>query len=427
MRTFISLRNFVLIIPMLLMLISCSTTSRLESLEQETLDVTQWMDQLGIPSHETTYPTYYNTGAEWNARTLELIEQAEDYILISTFLGVEHISTAPVWKALARKMEEGVRVYIIIDSSSNFQLVPISDERIKAAFIYLRELGLPTVEYNSLTMGNLFFLPNLLDRDHRKYWVVDGEVLAVGGINVNHTSIDWPKGMGNIDTMAQIISPGTTREVVDSFVATWNRYSPMELDAETFDVPASMPVQEETTKVWLLDHHWPTQSSISSLFDLFSVYAEEELWLIQGYTFLTQALLDRVAYAVEKGVEVNVVLSANSTQPKYEMASRYGVLDLIDAGANVYMFESPEKAFLHLKLMVADNSLVTIGSANYNFRSQTLSRELNLLFEDPKVAAYSMEHVESLMEYCRPVSREEARSWRNFHSWYTHLLMQVWG
>jgi len=177
----------------------------------------------------------------------------------------------------------------------------------------------------------------------------------------------------------------------------------------------------------LLDHHWPTQSSISSLFDLFSVYAEEELWLIQGYTFLTQALLDRVAYAVEKGVEVNVVLSANSTQPKYEMASRYGVLDLIDAGANVYMFESPEKAFLHLKLMVADNSLVTIGSANYNFRSQTLSRELNLLFEDPKVAAYSMEHVESLMEYCRPVSREEARSWRDFLSWYTHLLMQVWG
>jgi cardiolipin synthase len=412
-------------------LTSCSTTNRLEGLRNEykhdVVDVAKYMEDRKIPSYGSTLPKYYNTGAEWNVRSLELIEKATDYILVSTFLGVEHESTAPVWQALAKKAAEGVRVYIMIDSSSNFQMIPISNERIKAAFMYLRDLGLDVVEYNSLSMSNLFFLPNLLDRDHRKYWVFDGELLAVGGINVNQTSIDWPSGMGNIDTMAEIISPGATGAVVETFVDTWNRYSPQRLSTNDFTVNNDLPTGESNTALWFLDHNWPSKASISSLFDLFSMYAEDELWLVQGYTFLTPALLDRLRYAVERGVSVNVILSENSTQPKYEMASRYGVLDLLDIGVNVWMFESPMKAFLHLKLMIADDTLVTVGSANYNLRSQTLSREMNILFEDDRVAEYSLAYVDTLLEHCRPVTREEALSYRNFRSWFNYVLMQVWG
>jgi cardiolipin synthase len=151
------------------------------------------------------------------------------------------------------------------------------------------------------------------------------------------------------------------------------------------------------------------------------------LWLIQGYTFLTPALLDRIRYAVDRGVAVNVMLSENATQPKYELASLHGVLDIIEAGATVYMYDSPEKAHLHGKFMIADQRLVTMGSINYNLRSQTLSRELNLLFEDEQVAHEVMHHVHALLEHCRVVTREEAQSFRSLRSWYNYLLMQVWG
>lgn len=408
-------------------LVSCSTAKRLDQLRQEYRSVASFMDDLDVVAHDSTLPVYHNTGADWNERSLELIEQAKDYILVSTFLGVEHEATEPVWSALAQKASEGVRVYVMIDSSSNFQMIPMTDVRIKAAFMHLRELGLNVVEYNSLTMSNLFFLPNLLDRDHRKYWVVDGEILAIGGVNVNQTSIDYPSGIGNIDTMAELYSPGATRAVVDAFVDTWNRYNPNRLESADFSVQQGKVSSSKETSVWVLDHNWPSQDKMSPLFDLFSVYPEEELWLIQGYTFLTPPLLDRIRYAVDRGVEVNIVLSAFSTRPKYEMASRYGVLDLLDAGANVYMYESPDGAFLHLKLMVADKRLVTIGSANYNLRSQALSRELNIVYEDERVAAYSMDYIHTLLAYCRPVTREEAQSYRNFRSWYNFILMQVYG
>lgn len=417
----------LVLILLLVLTGSCSTTGKLQSLRDEQIPVSSVMSREHIPTYESTLPVYYNTGAEWNNRSLELIEGAEDYIIVSTFLGVEHPSTNPVWDALARKVEQGVRVYILIDSSSNFQLVPEVNERIKAAFMYLRDLGLPFVEYNSLTLSNAFFMPSLLDRDHRKYWVVDGEMLAVGGINVNQTSLDWPAGLGNIDTMAEVVSPGATRAVIDTFVETWNRYSPRHLNPQHFVVGKHIPENRETTTMWLFDHHWPIRSNITTLFDVFSAYAEEELWLIQGYTFLTPALLDRIRFVTERGVAVHVMLSENSSQPKYEMASRYGVLDILDAGATVYMYDSPEGAFLHLKLMVADGVLTTIGSANYNLRSQTLSRELNVLFEDERVASYSMDYIQELLKHSRLVTREEAESYRTIRSWYNYILMQVWG
>jgi cardiolipin synthase len=409
------------------LLTSCSTTQRLEEMSSQHLSVSQILEQEGITAVSSTYPTYWHNGQSWNTRSLELIESAQEYILISTFLGVEHPSTLPVWQALAKKAAEGVAVYIIIDSSSNFQMVPITNERIQAAYMYLRDLGLNVVEYNSLSLSNLFYIPKLLDRDHRKYWVVDGNTLVVGGININQSSLDWPVGIGSVDTMAELHSPGATQEVVDTFVATWNSYSPLRIDSNSFPVVQKLPISEEMTSLYLIDHYWPSHAVTSTIFDLFSIYAQQELWLIQGYTFLTPALLDRIRYAVDRGVAVNVMLSENATQPKYELASLHGVLDIIEAGATVYMYDSPEKAHLHGKFMIADQRLVTMGSINYNLRSQTLSRELNLLFEDEQVAHEVMHHVHALLEHCRVVTREEAQSFRSLRSWYNYLLMQVWG
>ena len=404
---------------------SCSTTKKLQKYVEQKVSVEQLMQSIGVDSYSCTYPLYYNTGAQWNERSLELIEQAQDYILVSTFLGVEHPSVYPVWKALADKAAEGVDVYIIVDSSSNFQMVPIVNERIQAAFMLLHELGLNFVEYNSLSLSNLFFIPKLLDRDHRKYWVVDGQTLAAGGVNINHTSVAWPPGYGNIDTMVELGSSQAIKEVVETFVATWNNYSTTFLDADSFNIVKNN--ESETARFWLLDHYWPTKSKITTLFDLFSIYATKELWMVQGYTFLTPALLKRIKFAVDRGVKVNFILSDYSTQPKYELASRYGILDLIEAGASVYMYHSPVESFLHAKIMVADGKLVSIGSANYNLRSQSLSRELNFLFEDERIGEENLKYIETLLKECTVVTKQEAESYRNFKSWYNHLLMQIWG
>jgi len=406
-------------------LLSCSSSRAMEERRlAHPKTVTGWLDESGIPSYDSSNPLFYNTGVEWNQRSLQLIEGAEEYIVISIFLGNLYEVSTEVWDALIAKMHQGVRVYCLIDSTSYFQTLPQSPVIVPAAFNYLRDAGIDVVEYNPLSLNQLAFIPTLFDRDHRKYWIIDGKHLALGGINVNYASLAFPKETGNIDTMVEFDSPGAISQMLTSFTATWNQYSPTRLDAGSFAVP---PLKEAETTVWMIDHTWPSSPETTILFDAVTLGCQEELWMVQGYTYLTAALKERIANAVKRGVQVNVMLSENAGKDNYQYAAYYSVLDLIDAGATVYMYDDPNKAFLHLKLIVCDDTYTVFGSPNYNVRSQTMSRELAAVFAEEEVAAQAKAHIDELLKHCRVVSREEALQWRTTKHYLYHLLMQVYG
>ncbi|MDX9810052.1 MAG: phosphatidylserine/phosphatidylglycerophosphate/cardiolipin synthase family protein [Sphaerochaetaceae bacterium] len=414
-----------LLLIFLLVFCSCTTPSTLENTRLGMGSPTSYMEQNGIPAYQASLPVLYHTGVEWNKRALQMIKEAQDYLLIDIFLGNLHYASVPVWEALADKVAQGVRVYCMFDSSSYFQVDPKTQDIVPAVLNYLRELGIPVVEYNPFSMSHTAFLPLLLDRDHRKFWIVDGKRIAVGGININYASLALPPETGNIDSMAEFSSPGVIRAMVDSFVETWNRYDPRQLDVSDFTV--DVQADNLDTSVWLIDHHWPARSQTTVLFDAFTLGAQKELWMVQGFAFLTHALIDRIANAVSRGVDVHIILSENAGKEHYEKAALYGILDLLDVGAHVYIYRDPGEAFLHLKLMVADKHLTVFGSTNYNLRSQTLSREISVVYDDKRLGEMAMDHIEHLMKYARMVDREEALKYRTFGGYLNYLLMQVWG
>jgi cardiolipin synthase len=149
--------------------------------------------------------------------------------------------------------------------------------------------------------------------------------------------------------------------------------------------------------------------------------------MVQGYTFLNPGLEKRIRYLSDNGVTVHVILSEHASNEKYRKSALYNALPLLEAGAAVYLYGAPDGSFLHMKLTVGDNRYVSFGSANYNYRSHTSSRELNLMYDDEQIAAESMEFIHQLMVYAEPVTKEQARQWRSFSYWYYHMLMQVWG
>ncbi|NCB01802.1 MAG: phosphatidylserine/phosphatidylglycerophosphate/cardiolipin synthase family protein [Spirochaetia bacterium] len=416
---------FIVILSFFLFM-SCSTVGNLPKEQSEFISMENFLEQKGYPSFATTSPEFYYTGRDWNKKCLELIEQAKESIILSTFLGVTDVSTIDVWNALAKKAASGVKVYIIIDSSSNVQSFPKSNEFVQSAYVYLKELGVNFVDYNSLSLSNIFFLPALLDRDHRKYWVIDSSIVAIGGINVNHTSLNYPVGLGNIDIMGVMASPSLANYVTSLFIDTYNRYSPTHLSIDDF------PLKDETMgdsskTAFAIDHYWQEGMKIKDLFDVLALSTEKELWMVQGYTFLSPALIDRVKYVIDKGVKVNFILSKNATQEKYEKASFYSMVDLIESGATVYLFDSPDKAFLHQKVVVSDGRYSTFGSANYNWRSHTISRELNLMYDDEEIAASLLSFIDTLVEHSVVVDLEEAKKYRTLSYYLTSLFMQIWG
>lgn len=411
-----------LLIPVLI-LASCASAPPAGQQPSLARDVGGYFADHGIRELSSTAPKLYFSGDAWGARALELVESAQDYILISSFLVNYHKVNSAIMEALAKKAGEGVRVYLMFDSSSYFTYMPDKKSFLPTALAQFADTEVHIAEYNPISGAKLFALPSLLDRDHRKFWIVDGKYLAAGGMNLNYYSLSPSGEYSNIDTFAEIEGAEPLSLMVDSFCETWNRYSPETLEAGSFAVPET----RTNSSVWLFDQVPGRGSEVNVLFDAFFLYAREEIWMLQAYTFATPGLVEKIRKATKRGVKVHLVLSANSFRAAYDEASKYCIEDLIDAGAQVYMFDSPDNSFLHYKLILADGQLAAFGSPNYNFRSQYLSREIALVSADPGAVAAALRNLGGLMETAVPVTIEEARGYRGFKYLASYLGMLFGG
>ena len=417
---------FTMAVFIMLLLGSCATYERMEQIDHEHESPGSVFSQAGFPLVPSGYPTYYYDGTTWTHRALELIRSAQNYILIDTFLIGEFIQTERIIRELAAAHQRGVMVRILMDSASYFRSDRHTGNEVYVPVQEMKDMGIEVVEYNPIRAWRIYSHLFLLDRDHRKFWVIDGEQVVVGGMNIDPDSLADPTDRGSLDGMTEVYSPGAAEVLVETFVNTWNAFS---LDLlSNMDFPPAVPDETKfETEVWVIDQNRKSGSTVTTMFDAFVTQAQQELWFMQGYMIITKPLLERIRYAADRGVDVHVILSDNHVGGRFVQATFYGILDLIEAGARVYVYNSPTGSLLHKKMILADNRLVSVGSANYNFRSQYLAREISLVFDDPVASERVMPFLKEVMEHSREIDIEEARSYRGLGYLLPFLMMQLGG
>ena len=77
-------------------------------------------------------------------------------------------------------------------------------------------------------------------------------------------------------------------------------------------------------------------------------------------------MINALQIAAIRGVDVRLMMSERSDMFFVQMASYSYVKQMLEAGIKVYFYR---KGFLHSKLMIFDDSLTLIGSANFDVRS----------------------------------------------------------
>ncbi len=350
---------------------------------------------------------------------LELVENATDYILVDSFLTVHDPETDPVIEALRRRHDEGVRVYLIADSCSRF--IPAS----KSPYKFLKRAGVPNAEFNPIRFHKLVVAPVMLPRDHRKFWVVDGRILFLGGANIYRTSLKHADNGGNIDFMVAVESRDAVARMIESFVATWNESSSRKLHPEEFEVRAR-PLKKGS--LWLADQNKEVgrEGEIGRMYAGLFAVARKEIWLIQPYTFMTSDMVDQFRELTERGVQVNLMLSEQVHAPQFHYASRYGLKKILATGAKVWTVKNGYGA-LHAKAVFVDDDIVSVGSANFNARSYHLSKEANLIFGDRWSVRELRKSLEELKKKCRPIGMDEARKYRTPDYFFFWVIMQVMG
>ncbi|MGI9242375.1 MAG: phospholipase D-like domain-containing protein [Verrucomicrobiales bacterium] len=364
-------------------------------------------------------PDLFFTGPTIKKQMLQLIEQATDYILIDSFITRADPTSVEVLEALKRKHDAGVRVYVISDSSSNFL------NRGQEGYDYLDRAGIPNTEYNPIRLYRGLVFPVMIQRDHRKFWIIDGKKLFAGGANIYWQSLDPHAEGGNLDYMVEVESGGAAAQMIDSFVVTWNKYSDEKLRAEDF--PVSGPT-DPTVEIELFDQNRQLGKGdvIAGMFEDLFAMAREEVWLVQAYTFTHAKALRQIRGLTGRGVEVNLMLSQINHAERHTNAAFYGIKDLLDAGAKVWMFDSGTGA-MHSKSVIIDRRWVSLGSANFNWRSSEFAEELNVFLSDERSLDHVLGNLDDLKKRCRPVGMDEAERYRSPKYFLHWLMMQLIG
>lgn len=354
------------------------------------LQISQRVTQRPLVGGNLVEPLY--NGDQAYPAMLEAIEAAEKYIHVSTYIfNVDKIGARFV-DALGRASRRGVDVRILIDAIGEKYGRPRLS---KAMRTYPRaEVAL----FLPLTLSWKSIRVNL--RNHRKVLIVDGLVGFTGGMNIalRHMMLDPDNGHPTADIQFRVRGP-VVNAMSETFLEDWFFATGKAVDwAPELTAAAGKalcrsikdgPNEDFERLQWIL------VGAMSC--------ARDSIRIVTPYFIPGRELLAAINSAVLRGVQVEIILPANSNLPYVDWACRAMLWEVMQYGAAVYWQPAP---FDHTKLFVVDDFYVNLGSANLDPRSLRLNFELNLEVFDPDLGAELRRHFEQVRARSVPVTME---------------------
>ena len=372
-------------------------------------------------------PECYFDAKEFLARYTEIISEAEDYILISTFLGSGCEGLEEFYDTLARKAEEGVDVYLILDAISSLDMT--ESKKYMYPLYFLKESGVHLIEYSPMSILRIIAPQNLIIRDHRKLVVVDGKTAVLGGMNMNYISlgsddvIDLQK-----DSMYVFESANLAACLTDEFVTIWNTISVTDhlerSSLASYEDEGDLPLSG-----YLFNQGPGTEASMSAMYASLISSAESEIVMLPYMALLDENMFESLKSAVARGVKVKMYLPIDS-RDYVQKALYWDYWRLVDAGFEVwfeYSGRAAGNALLHQKLMIVDGRWTVIGSSNFNYRSMKSSFEIALAIESEAFAEKSLTQVEEISRDMFLLTPEEAKRLKKEKGNFFNYLFSYYG
>lgn len=309
-------------------------------------------------------------GTETFSSILKAMEQAERYIIFQFYIFREDKIGKEMAKLLKRKAKEGLRVYFLSDAIGT---------RLGRKFLgELTQAGVQVGNFRSTKSWGTRFQVNF--RNHRKLVIVDGQVAFIGGHNVGDDYLGRWKTMGPWrDTHVRLEGPAAIA-AQDSFIRDW--YWVKE-ELPDLDWGGSFPRAAADT---LVLHTGPAdrRDACLLLHTALIGMALKRIWIANPYFVPPETLSRALELARLRGVDVRIIVPAYSDNKWIFSASKTYVESALKAGIRIFEYHA---AFLHQKVMLIDQAVATVGSANLDERSMFLNFELTSVMLGEEIIA----------------------------------------
>lgn len=314
----------------------------------------------------------YVSGYEFFPALLAEISKATHHIHIVSYIIDDDPLGRLLRDALIDKARKGVEVRLLFDDVGSWKTP-------NRFFEQMREEGIEVHPFMPVRFPA--FTGKVNYRNHRKIIVIDGKVGFIGGMNLAQRYVKGHKGIIWRDTHVKI-SGATVYGLQRAFLIDWfhadrtlitdRKYYP-----DTTITPNNNLIQIVTsspTNVW---------EELEQGYIKILLSAKRYVYMETPYFLPTEPIFFAMRTAALSGVDVRLMVSLKTDSKLVQMASRSYLTQTIQAGVKVICYE---EGFNHTKLLVADDNVATIGSANIDFRSFENNFEANAFFYDKSMA-----------------------------------------
>lgn len=345
--------------------------------------------------------TIYSYGEDLFEHMIRAIDAATTTVHFETYIWKDDAVGHRFKDAFARAADRGVQVNIIWDEFANL-VVPREFFRMPSNINAMRHPAVP-VPWSPRSWG----------RDHRKLMVVDHSVGFIGGYNIGDLyATGWR------DTHARVVGPGV-RELENTFVDFWNLH---------VRGRRLKKLPDDLRRSWGSNLRLHRNMPRLSVFPIRNMYLEaidrasSRIWLTHAYLIPDDDLVAALVDAVERGVDVRIIVPAESNHVVADWLSRGYYDELLRSGIRLFLYQG---AMVHSKTATIDSTWSTIGTANLDRLSLRGNYEINLEILDEGLA----KEMEEIFVVDQDNTRELLlQEWRT-RSWVakgTEALLSPW-
>ncbi len=324
--------------------------------------------------------TLYTEGNDKITALMQDLRSAKKSILIEYYIIRNDTVGNTLVDILINKVREGVEVRLLTDAFG------IGKGPKEGIFKFINAGGHYAMFHSSI---NLMLSPKKNNRNHRKIAIIDGRIGYCGGFNIG----DEYQGSGPLghwrDASVRVVGPGVVPLVV-RFCADWqycakrDRMRPIDnyLDPELpkdGDVrmqmvsggPDSMPNN-------------PVQMQYLAMMSS----AKHRLYITTPYLVPDESMVVALGNAVRRGVDVRILIPDKKDHMfVYWNNITYSKL-LMDHGVRIWRYRN---GFVHEKMILMDDDICSVGSANLDHRSLALNFETNVMVYSDRITEQAAE------------------------------------
>lgn len=343
----------------------------------------------GLPFTRGNAVSLLKNGEEAFAAMFAAMDEAEHYLLVQVYILRDDDLGRDLKTRLMRRARDGLRVYVLFDEIGSYGLPSDFIAELRSAGVVVRPFGTTQGPVNRFQLNF---------RNHRKILVADGRVAFVGGLNFGDEYLGRSAAMGPWrDTHLRITGPAV-QAVQLAFVEDWF-WAAREVPDLAWEPAAGEG--GDLTVLALPTGPADVQDNCELFFLEALRGARRRIWIASPYFVPDEQIVSALELARLRGVEVRVLLPQRADQILVNLAS-YGYYAVAEqTGIEIYRYLP---GFLHQKVLLVDDDLVSIGTANLDNRSFRLNFELSVVVWDRDFA----EAVEAMLREDFALSRRVA-------------------